>query len=79
MPVETSCKQEECVEMKTSLPKLFKSKENVPTDEIELEMPKINKVEVKELPRIIKLEKPKEQDKSKLHPKQKKVFNPYSS
>ena len=79
MPVETSCEQEECVEMKTcnvSLPKLFKAKESVHTDEIELEMPKINEVEVKELPRIIQLGKPTEQDKSKLHPKWKKVLTP---
>ena len=57
MPVETSCEQEECAEMKTcnvSLPKLFKSEERVHTNEIELEIPKINEVEVKELPRIIK-------------------------
>ena len=78
MTVETSCEQEECVEMKTydvSLPKLFKAKESVHTDEIEIEMPKINEVEVKELPRIIKLEKPTEQDKSKfIHTKQKKVL-----
>ena len=49
MPVETSCEQEQCVEMKTcnvSLPKLFKSEESVHTNEIELEMPKINEVEV---------------------------------
>ena len=61
MPVESSCEQEECVKMKTchvSLPKLFKSEESVCTNEIVLEMPKINEVEVKELPRIIKLEKP---------------------
>ena len=61
MPVETSCEQEECVEMNTcdvSLPKLFKTTENIHTDEMKLEMPKINDVEVKELPRIIKLEKP---------------------
>ena len=80
MPVETFCEQEECVEMKTcdvSLAKLFKSEESVHTNEIELAMPKINEVEVKELPRIIKLEKPTEQDKSKfIHPKQKKVLAP---
>ena len=38
-------------------------------------MPKINEVEVKELPRIIKSEKPTEQDKSKfVHTKQKMVL-----
>ena len=50
MPVKTSCEQEECVEMKTcdmSLPELFEAEESVHTDEIELEMPKINEVEVR--------------------------------
>ena len=60
---------------KVSLPKLFKSEESMHTNEIELEMPKINEVEVKELPRIIKLEKPTEQYKSKfIHTKRKKVL-----
>ena len=77
MSVETSCEQEECVEMKTcdmTLPKLFKAKESVHTNEIELEMPKINEVEVRELPREIKLEILIEQDKSNLHTKWKKVL-----
>ena len=77
MSVETSCEQEECVGMKTcdvSLPKLFKAKESVHTNEIELEMPKINEVEVKELPREIKVEIPIEEDKSDLHTKWKKVL-----
>ena len=77
MSVKTSCEQEECVEMKTcdmSLPELFKVEESVHTDEMELEKPEINAVEIKELPREIKLEKPIELDKSKLHPKWKKVF-----
>ena len=42
MSVETSCEQEECVEMKTcnmSLTKLFKAKESVHTNEIDSEMP----------------------------------------
>ena len=76
MSVETSCEQEECVEIKTcdvSLPKLFKATESVHTNEIELEMPKINEVEVRELPREIKLEIPIEQDKLNLHTKLKKV------
>ena len=37
-------------------------------------MPKINEVEVRELPREIKLEIPIEQDKSNLHTKWKKVL-----
>ena len=77
MPVKTSCEQEECAEMKTcnmSLPKLFKAKESVHTDKIELEMPKLNEVEVRELPREIKLAIPIKQSKSNLHTKQKKVL-----
>ena len=77
MSVATSCEQEECVEIKTCnvpLPKLFKAKESVHTNEIELEIPKINEVEVRELPREIKLDTPIEQDKSNLHTKQKKVL-----
>ena len=77
MPEKTSCEQEECVEMKAcnmSLPNLFKATESVHTDEKELEVPEINEVEIKELPREIKLEKPIELDKSKRHPKQKKVL-----
>ena len=77
MSVETSCEQEECVEMKTynvSLPKLFKAKESVHTNKIEVEMPKINEVEVRQLPRDIKLEIPIEQDKLNLYFKQKKVL-----
>ena len=77
MPQKTSCEQEECVEMKTcniSLPNLFKAKEMVHTDEKELEVPKLNEVEIKELPREIKLEKPIELDKSNIHPKWKKVL-----
>ena len=64
-----------------SLPELSKAKESVHTNEVELEMPKINEVEVKELPREIKklprevkLDMPTEQDKSNLHTKQKKVL-----
>ena len=51
-----------------SLPNLFKAKESVHTDEIKLEIPEINAVEIKEIPRKIKLGKPIELDKSKLHP-----------
>ena len=75
--VELLSKQEICVEMKTckmSLPELLKAKESVHTNEVELEMPKINEVEVKKLPREVKLDMPTEQDKSKLHSKQKKVL-----
>ena len=77
MPEKTSCEQEESVEMKTcnmSLPNWFKAKESVHVDEKELEVPEINKVEIKELPREMKLEKPIQLDKSKIHSKQKKVL-----
>ena len=77
MPVKTSCEQEECVEMKNcdiSLPELFKAEECVHIDKIEIEKPEINAVEIKELHREIKLEKCIELDKSKLHPKWKKVL-----
>ena len=84
MSVVTSYEQEECVEMKTCdmpLPELLKAKESVHANEIELEMPKINEVEVKdlpreirELPRVVKLEIPIEQNKSNLHTKLKKVL-----
>ena len=57
-----------------SLPKLFKAKESAHANEIELEMPKINEVEVRELPREIKLEIPIEQERSDLHTKLKKVL-----
>ena len=40
----------------------------------ELEILEINAMEIKELPRKINLEMPIEQDKSKLHPQQKKVL-----
>ena len=77
MSVETSCEQEECVEIKTcnvSLPKLFKAKQSVHANEIELEMSEIIEVEVRELPGEIKLEIPIEQEKSNLHTKLKKVL-----
>ena len=57
-----------------SLPELFKAKESVHTNEVELEMPKINEVEVKKLPREVKLDMPMEQDKSNLHSKWKEVL-----
>ena len=60
---------------------MFKAKESVHTNEVELGVPKINEVEVRELPREIrelpreiKLEIPTEQDKSNLHTKLKKVL-----
>ena len=73
MPVRTACEQEEFINFNRSLPELIKAEEGLQTDEIELEMLEMNVVEIK-VPRKIKLEKPIEQDKSKLHPKQKMVL-----
>ena len=53
---------------------MFKAKESVYTDKKELEICEINEVEIKEFPREMKLEKPIELDKSKIHPKWKKVL-----
>ena len=75
--VELPSRQEICVEIKTCsmpLPELFKAKESVHTNEVELDLPKINEVEVKELPREVQLDIPIEQVRSNLHTKWKKVF-----
>ena len=53
---------------------MFKVTESVYTNEIELEISKINEVKVRELPRELKLEIPIEQDKSNLYIKLKKVL-----
>ena len=55
MSVETSCEQEECLEMKTcnvSLPKLFKAKESVHINEVELGVPKVDEMEIREKTRL---------------------------
>ena len=77
MSVETSYGQEECAEMETcnmSLPGLFKAKESVHVNEVELGVNKVDEVEIRELPREVKLEIPIEQDKPNLHTKWKKVL-----
>ena len=80
MLVKISCEQEECIEEDifirslSELPELCKAKASMHEDGIQLETPKLNTTEVSELPREIKLEMSIEQDKSKLHPKQKKVL-----
>ena len=77
IPVRMACEQKEYVEEEIcnmSLPKLFKVEESVHTDEIELKIPETNAVEIKVLPRKIKLEMPIEQSKSNLHTKWKKVL-----
>ena len=70
MSVETSYEQEKCVDMKTcdmSLPKVFKAKESVHINEVDLGVTKVDEVEIRELPREVKLEIPIEQDKPNLH------------
>ena len=77
MPVEISYEQEECADMETcdmSLPELFKAKESVHINQVELGVTKVDEVEIRELPREVKLEIPIEQDKPNLHAKQKKVL-----
>ena len=77
MPIRTACEQEECIEEEIfmrSLPELCKAQESIHKDDIHLETPKVNTTEISELPREIKLEKPIEQNKSKLHTKWKKVL-----
>ena len=69
MPVRIVYEQEECIEEEIcdrSLPKMYRAEESVHKDEIMLETPKINKVEINEIPREVKLEIPIEQSGSKL-------------
>ena len=64
MPVKIACEQEECIEEEICdrfLPKMYRAEESVHKDEIMLETPEINAVEISELPREIKLEMPIEQ------------------
>ena len=66
MSVETSYEQEECAKMKIcdmSLQELFKAEESVHINKVELGVPKVDEVEIRELPREIKLEIPIEQGK----------------
>ena len=77
MPVRMACEQEECLEEEIfirSLPELCIAQKGGHKDGIQLETPKVNTMEVSELPREIKLEIPIEQSKSKLHTKWKKVL-----
>ena len=63
MPMRIAYEQEEC---DRSLPKMYRAEESVLKDEITLETPEINTVEISKLPREVKLEMPIEQSKSKL-------------
>ena len=77
IPVRTDCEQGECIEEEIfdrSLPELRKAQESIHKDDIQLETPKGNTIEISELPREIKLEMPIEHSKSNLHTKRKKVL-----
>ena len=68
MSMRIACEQEECIEEEIcdmSLPKSYKVEENVHKDEVQLETPKINVVEISALPREIKSQMSIEQIKSK--------------
>ena len=72
IPVRMACEQEECIEKEVcnrllpELPELYRAQESVHKDEVQLETPKINVVEISALPREIKSEMPLEQSESKL-------------
>ena len=61
IPVRIAYEQEGCIEEEIcdrSLPKMYRAAESVHKDEIRVETPKINAVEISELPREVKLEMP---------------------
>ena len=72
IPVRMACEQEEhieeevCDKLSPELPELYRVHESVHKDEVQLETPKINVVEISALPREIKSEMPLEQSESKL-------------
>ena len=69
IPVRVAYEQEECIKEEisdVSLPEMYSTEESVHTGELKLETPKINAVEINEVPREIKLEMPIEQSESKL-------------
>ena len=69
IPVRIAYEQEECIKEEICdrfLPKMYRAEESVHKDEIKLETPEINAVEIGELPREVKLEIPIEQSESKL-------------
>ena len=68
-PVRIACEQEEFIEEEicnVSLPKSYEVEENVHKNEVKLEMPEINVVDIKELHREIKSEMSLEQSESML-------------
>ena len=67
-----ACEQEECIEEEIfKLPELYKAQNSIHKDDIQLETPRVNTMEVSELPRKIKLGKPIEQSELKLLTEQK--------
>ena len=72
MSMRIACDQEECIEEEicnrslSKLPKLYKVERSVHKDEIQLETPKINVLEISALSREIKSEMPLEKSESKL-------------
>ena len=69
MPVRIVYEQEECIEEEIcdmSLPKSYKVGESVYKNEVKLEIPETNAVEISALPREIKSEMPLEQSESML-------------
>ena len=77
--VRMACEQEEftkeeiCNRSLSELPELYKAQESIHKDDIQLETPRVNTMEVSELPREIKLGKPIEQSELKLLTEWKKV------
>ena len=77
--VSMACEQEEFTKEEISdrslseLPELYKAQESIHKDDIQLETPRENTMEVSELPREIKLGKPIEQSELKLLTEWKKV------
>ena len=75
-----ACEQEEftkediCDRSFSELPELYKAEGRIHKDDIQLETPRVNTMEIKELPRKIKLKVPIEQDKSKLPPSMEEGF-----
>ena len=69
MPVRIAYEQEESIEggiCDRSLPKMYRAAESVYKDEIKLETPKINAVEISEFPIEVKLQMRTQQSESKL-------------
>ena len=62
-----------CERSLSELPELYKAQNSIHKDDIQLENPRVNTMEVSEIPREIKLGKPIEQSELKLLTEWKKV------